>query len=125
MILRTLAALIFALFAISAQAQPPAPRDPAFDKFLAELWKDAHAKGITRATFDNAFAGVAPDPRVIATTKKQPEYKKPAGLYVNQIASPLNEKQGLRKEAEWRPTLDAVEKKFQVERWVILAIWGM
>src|SRR3954470_11186455 len=110
MILRTLAALIFALFAISAQAQPPAPRDPAFEKFLAEVWKDAQAKGITRATFDKAFAGVTPDPRVIATTKKQPEYNKPAGLYVNQIASPVNAKTGLRKEVEWRTTFDAIEK---------------
>ncbi len=68
---------------------------------------------------------MTPDPRVIATTKKQPEYGKPAGLYVNQIASPANAKQGLQKEAEWRSTFDAVEKKYQVERWVILAIWGM
>ena len=68
---------------------------------------------------------MTPDPRVIATTKKQPEYDKPAGLYVNQIASPANAKQGLQKEAEWHSTFDAVEKKYQVERWVILAIWGM
>ena len=126
MILRALAAIaLIAAFAVHAQAQQPAPRDPGFDKFLAELWKDAQPKGITRATFDKAFAGVVPDPRVIATTKKQPEYNKPAGLYVNSIASPLNAKNGLRKEAEWRPTLEAIEKKFKVERWVILAIWGM
>ena len=126
MILRALAALaLIAAFAFHAQAQSTPGRDPGFDKFLAELWKDAQAKGITRATFDKAFAGVTPDARVIATTKKQPEYNKPAGLYVNQIASPLNAKQGLRKEGEWRPTLEAIENKFKVERWVILAIWGM
>jgi lytic murein transglycosylase len=62
---------------------------------------------------------------VIATTKKQPEYGKPAGLYINQIASPANARQGLKKEAEWHSTFDAVEKKYKVERWVILAIWGM
>ena len=26
---------------------------------------------------------------------------------------------------EWAKTFDAVEKKFQVERWVLLALWGM
>src|ERR671921_972740 len=99
MILRALAVLAFIVVcAGSVQAQQPAPRDTAFEKFLAELWKDAQVKGITRATFDRAFAGLTPDPRVIATTKKQPEYNKPAGLYVNQIASPLNAKTGLRKE---------------------------
>ncbi len=126
MILHTLAALAFVLtLAMPAQGQPPTPRDPAFEKFLGDVWKDAQAKGITRATFDKAFAGVTPDPRVIATTRKQLEYNKPAGLYVNQIASPLNAKTGLRKEAEWRTTFDAIEKKYHVERWVILAIWGM
>ena len=126
MILRALAALaLFATLAVPALGQQPAPRDPAFEKFLGEVWKDAQAKGITRATFDKAFAGVTPDPRVIATTKKQPEYNKPAGLYVTQIASPVNAKTGLRKEVEWRTTFDAIEKKYQVERWVILAIWGM
>ena len=32
--------------------------------------------------------------RVIATTKKQPEYGKPAGLYINQIASPAQCRRG-------------------------------
>ena len=126
MILRALAALALVVtLAVPAQGQQPAPRDPAFEKFLGEIWKDAQAKGITRATVEKAFAGVTPDPRVIAATKKQPEYNRPAGLYVNQIASPMNAKTGLRKEAEWRTAFDAIEKKYQVERWIILAIWGM
>src|SRR3954467_5320034 len=126
MILRALAIAWFATgFAASAQAQTATPNNAQFDQFVADLWKDAQAKGISRATFAKAFDGVTPDPRVIATTKKQPEYGKPAGLYVSQIASPLNARQGLKKEAEWRATLHAVEKKSQVGRWVILAIWGM
>jgi lytic murein transglycosylase len=126
MILRIVASLVLCLVAvISAQAQSPSQPDPGFQKFLAELWKDAQAKGITRKTFDNAFAGVTPDPRVIATTKRQPEYNKPAGAYVTSIASPLNARNGLKKEAEWRQTFDAIEKQYRVERWVLLAIWGM
>src|SRR3954471_7271957 len=126
MILQALTIVWFSLgLATSAQAQLVKPNSLQFDQFVADLWKDAQAKGISRGTFVRAFDGVTPDPRVIATTKKQPEYGKPAGLYVSQIASPANAKQGLQKEAEWRSTFDAVEKKYQVERWVILAIWGM
>src|SRR5713226_548271 len=129
MILRIFAPLAFALALTGvASAQPlaaPAPVSADFNKFLAEFWKDAQAQGITRKTFDLAFAGVTPDPRVIATTKRQPEYNKPAGAYVNSIASPQRAAVGLKKEAEWRTTFDAVEKKFQVERWIVLAIWGM
>jgi membrane-bound lytic murein transglycosylase B len=126
MILRTLAAAALLLIAVtSAQAQTADTRDPAFDRFVAELWKEAQAKGITRATFNNAFQGLTPDPRVIATTKRQPEALKPAGAYVTSIASPLNMRTGLKKEQEWRTTFDAIEKKYRVERWTILAIWGM
>jgi lytic murein transglycosylase len=126
MILGTLAAAALLLIAAaSAQAQTVDTRDPAFDHFIAGLWKDAQAKGITRGTFNNAFQGVTPDPRVIATTKRQPEALKPAGAYVTSIASPLNMRTGLKKEQEWRTTFDAIEKKYRVERWVILAIWGM
>ncbi len=108
-----------------AQAQAVHTRGLDFDQFVTELWKDAQAKGITRTTFAKAFADVTPDARVIATTKKQPEYGKPAGAYVTSIASATNAREGLKKEAQWRPTFDAVEKRFRVERWVILAIWGM
>jgi len=126
MILRALAIVWFvAGLAMPAQAQLIKPNSVQFEQFVADLWKDAQAQGISRGTFVRAFDGVTPDPRVIATTKKQPEYGKPAGLYINQIASPANAKQGQQKEAEWHSTFDAVEKKYQVERWIILAIWGM
>jgi lytic murein transglycosylase len=126
MILRALA-FTLALTAI-AQAQPQPrrpPADPDFQKFVAELWKDAQARGITRQTFNLAFAGVTPDPRVIALTTRQPEQAKPMGAYVASLASGQRAATGLRKEAEWRGLFDAVEKRFKVERWVILAIWGM
>ena len=117
--------MLVAGLASVAQAQLVKPNSVQFEQFVADLWKDAQAQGISRATFVRAFDGVTPDPRVIAATKKQPEYNKPAGAYVNQIASPGNAAEGRKKELQWRTTFDAVEKKYRVERWVILAIWGM
>jgi membrane-bound lytic murein transglycosylase B len=129
MILRILAlglALAVALaWALPAQAQQAPATDAAFQKFVSELWKDAQAQGISRATFNLAFQGVTPDPRVIAATTRQPEQAKPAGAYVASLASPQRAAMGVRKEAESRKLFDAVEKRFEVERWIILAIWGM
>jgi membrane-bound lytic murein transglycosylase B len=96
-----------------------------FAKFLAKLWPDAQAKGVTRATFDAAFAGLTPDPRVIGATQKQPEYGKPVGAYVNAVASTERIATGLAKAAEWADTFAAVEQRFAVERWIILGIWGI
>ena len=68
-------------------AAPSRAQDQSFAAFVSELWPDAQAKGVTRATFDAAMKGVTPDPRVIAATKRQPEYGKPVGDYVNAIVS--------------------------------------
>ncbi|MBI2714568.1 MAG: lytic murein transglycosylase [Rhizobiales bacterium] len=116
------AALMVALALLGAPAQA---QEQSFAAFQAELWPDAQAKGITRATFDLALSGVTPDPRVIAATKRQPEYGKPVGAYVNDIVSQGRITRGLAKAKEWSQIFDAVEKKFQVERWVLLALWGM
>ncbi len=62
---------------------------------------------------------------MIAATKRQPEYGKPVGAYVNDIASRGRIANGQRKAKEWSKTFDAVEKKFGVERWVLLALWGI
>ncbi len=122
MIFRALAALtiVVACQGFSAQAQ-----DQSFAAFTAELWPDARAKDITRASFDLAMRGVTPDQRVIAATKRQPEYGKPVGDYINAAVSKGRIARGQAKAKEWTKTFDAVEKKFGVERWLLIALWGM
>jgi peptidoglycan lytic transglycosylase B len=97
----------------------------SFAVFVAKLWPDAHAKDVTRATFDRAMEGVTPDPRVIAATKRQPEYGKPFGSYVNAIVNPRRIADGRLKVEQWSRTFDAVEKKFGVSRWILTALWGI
>ena len=116
-----LVALALFAFCAPAQAQP----QQSFQQFLDELWPDAKAKGITRATFDTAFKGVTPDERVIKATRKQPEYGRPFGDYVNMIANARRIATGRKKAAELKTLFDRVEKQFQVEREVIIAIWGI
>ncbi len=116
--LRFIVALVLTIGCASAHADD-------FETFKTGLWPDAHAKGIARATFDLALRGVTPDPRVIAATKRQPEYGKPVGDYINALASPSRIQRGRDKAREWAKTFDDVEKKFAVERWVLLALWGM
>jgi lytic murein transglycosylase len=119
------AAAVMALLWLYANAYAQEPAQESFAVFEAALWPDAQAKGISRATFDLAMKGVTPDPRVIAATKRQPEYGKPVGDYVNGAVSARRIAAGQRKAQEWANTFNAVEKKFAVERWVLLALWGM
>jgi lytic murein transglycosylase len=118
--------VLMATIAFTLSAGPaPAQDDKNWRAFLDQVWVDAQAKGITRKTFDLAFAGVTPDPRVMPITKRQPEYIKPAGAYVNDFVSADKVSKGVRKEKEWSKTFDAIEKQYGVDRWVILSIWGV
>jgi peptidoglycan lytic transglycosylase B len=110
---------------LAVLAEPSRGQEQPVSAFLADLWADAQAKGISRATFDTAMKGFVPDQRVISATRRQPEYGKPVGDYVNAIVSKRRIADAQLKGREWAKTFDAVEKKFEVERWVLLALWGM
>jgi peptidoglycan lytic transglycosylase B len=122
MIVRFLAALTLIACCLGNTARA---QEQSFAAFVDALWPDAQAKGVTRTTFDLALHGVTPDQRVIAATKRQPEYGKPVGDYINSAASKGRIVRGQAKEKEWTKTFDAVEKKFGVERWILVALWGM
>jgi lytic murein transglycosylase len=124
-LIRALLIVVLTLAAAPLALAQRASPDQSFAAFVNALWPDAQAKGITRATFDTAMNGVTPDPRVIAATKRQPEYGKPVGDYINALASPGRIKRGLAKAEEWSKTLVAVEKKYSVERWILVSLWGM
>jgi len=107
------------------QSTAPAQVPLAFSAFLQELWPDARAKGVTRATFDMAFAGITPDPRIMPITQRQPEFGQSVGNYIASFASKSRIETGMRKAAEHAATLDAIEKRYGVDRYLILAIWGV
>lgn len=118
------AALVL-LLALLAAPELARAQDQTFAAFVKDLWPDAKAKGITRVTFDRAMKGVTPNPKVIAATQRQPEYGKPVGDYINALASPGRITRGQAKAKQWSWIFDAAEKKFAVERWILLALWGM
>src|SRR3984957_15907534 len=54
----------------------------AFHGFIETLWPLAEAGGVSRPTFDSAFAGVTFDPTVVASAGSQPEFVRPIWDYV-------------------------------------------
>lgn len=97
----------------------------SFAAFLANLWPDAAKAGITRATFDVAFAGLNLDPNVLAARQHAPEYGKPLGPYIANLVSPSRIGVGLRRSAQWSATLQAVEQKYGVDEHILVSIWGI
>ncbi|MEX2519946.1 MAG: lytic murein transglycosylase [Paracoccaceae bacterium] len=101
---------------------------PAYASFAA--WRNAFrgrtvAAGISGATFDRAFAGVEPNPKVLELDRFQPEFSRPIWEYLDSAVSASRIETGREKAAEMGRTLAAVESTYGVEREAALAIWGL
>lgn len=99
--------------------------EAGFQRFVQGLWPAAKARGVSRATFDEAFRGVGPDPKIVALTTKQSEFVRPIWDYVNGAISAQRLERGRQMAAEWSKTLAAVERTYGVPRSVVLGVWGM
>ena len=116
-----------ALIALAAVMAAPhrADASPAFQAFVEGLWPDAQARGVSRATFDNAFRGVVPDPKIGATTGKQSEFVRPVWHYIAAATAPGTVAKGQAAARQWAPVLAGVERTYGVPSSVVLALWGL
>ncbi len=116
---------IAAAAAKRAAAEAARKTDAAFHAFVGGLWPLAEARGVKRATFDAAFAGVAFDPRTVAHTVKQAEFVEPIWVYLANAVSPERVARGRAKAEDVRPWLTKAEKAYGVDPAVLMGIWGM
>ena len=96
-----------------------------FQSWVERFWPTAKAAGITRQTYDLAFKGMTPDPKVVEAANFQPEYVKPIGEYIDRVVSDKRVETGKTKLVENKELLDAIEKRYGVDRHIIVAIWGV
>lgn len=96
-----------------------------FSRWVADFWPDANAAGISRATFERAFAGVSPDPEVLEKAEYQPEFVKPMWDYVERAVSDQRIETGRQMLHQYGPVLDSIERTYGVDRHILVAIWGM
>jgi membrane-bound lytic murein transglycosylase B len=113
-----------ALFAAARDdGSPPSPAD--FQEFLQSLWPLAAEKGITRGTFDAAFAGLTLDPAAPAASNSQAEFDKPLKSYLNEAVSPRRIARGRECLNRWQDELQQIERRFGVPREILLAAFGI
>jgi len=103
-----------------------AAENKAFAQWLAAFYPEAHEQGISRAIWETAFAGVVePYPEVLAKANYQPEFTTEIWDYLDIRVNPLSVAKGEKMDRYYDQTLAEVEKKFGVEKSVLLAIWSM
>ena len=114
------------LCAVLSLSAAPAQADPKFEAFVQSLWPQVKAAGISRALFDQAFAGITePDQAVLKLAKTQPEFTSTTFEYLSKAVTPIRIESGQAMKAENSKLLAAIEKKYGVDRHILLGIWGM
>ena len=118
-----------AAIALSASLSPASAADPAFQKWLADLWPQAQMLGVSRATFDAATRGLEPDlslpdldlpGREGAPPRGQAEFVQTPADYIKEANIARLAGQGKKLAVQYRPTLTAIEDKFGVPGNVLL-----
>ncbi len=105
---------------------PPAWADAKFEAFVQSLWPRVKAAGFSRDLFDSAFAGVTePDQVVLKLAKTQPEFTSTTSEYLAKAVTPIRIESGQAQKASEAKLLAAIEKKYGVDRHILLGIWGM
>ena len=102
-----------------------AARTGHFGAFVASLWPEAHARGVSRSTFDAAFLGVTPDPTVIEKSHNQAEFRKTIAEYLETAVSDKRIALGREKYAQYQAWLARAEAEFGVDRYIIMGVWGL
>jgi membrane-bound lytic murein transglycosylase B len=108
-------------------AASPALADAKFEAFIQNsIWPQVKAAGISRALFDEAFAGITePDQAVLKLAKTQPEFTSTTDAYLAKAVTPIRIETGQAMKIENAKLMNAIQKKYGVDQHVVLGIWGM
>ncbi len=130
MIVRTLILCLLAAFALvvmhrQSHAQESRMEASGFHAFVEGLWPQAHRRGVSRETFDGAFAGVTPDEAVLEKTRHQAEFKKTVAQYLASAVSQTRIETGQERGRAYKEVLEKAESRFGVDPYIVLGVWGL
>ncbi|MFO7738935.1 MAG: lytic murein transglycosylase [Desulfatiglandaceae bacterium] len=97
----------------------------SFKSWLGDLRREALAKGISQATFDEAFAEIKPIPRVIELDRNQPEFRMTLTEYLDRVTPKHRIIQGRKELAKHHTLLMKLYDRYRVEPWFLIAFWGI
>src|ERR1700758_3274922 len=131
--MRRAAFIALAAIACLFGSSPACAADAAFAQFIASLWPEAQAAGVSRATFDRETAGLEPDyklPDLILPGRPatgapaQAEFVQVPSDYIREAAIARLAGEGERLMQKYRDALNTIEARFGVPATIVLAIWG-
>src|SRR5690349_2179305 len=112
---------------------PARAADTGFTQFVASLWPEAQAAGVSRASFDEETRGLEPDYRLpdlilpgrpATGAPAQAEFVQVPADYVRESSIARLAAEGQRLLAKYPAPLAEIERRFGVPATIVLAIWG-
>ncbi|SMF05576.1 membrane-bound lytic murein transglycosylase B [Xaviernesmea oryzae] len=120
----------FAFFLLAGLATATMPidarADAGFKAWIVQFYQTAAKSGISRSTYEKAFAGITePDRDVLDKARYQPEFKSRIWDYLDSRVNPYTVRIGREMKARHGSTLAALERHYGVDKHILLAIWSM
>jgi membrane-bound lytic murein transglycosylase B len=116
-----------ALLPAALIAQDPAAAPPAvpFAEWLAQLRKDALARGITEATVESALTGVEPLPVVVERDRTQAERTQTIDEYLRRRVDRKTVTTAREMMKRHAAILEKVSAQYGVPSSILVAVWGL
>jgi membrane-bound lytic murein transglycosylase B len=123
-VIRLAAALWIA--AAAGAAATPASASEGFRNWVSNFRAVAAKSGVSSETYRRAFAGIdTPDAEVLEKARTQPEFKAPVWDYFDNRVHEQSVAVGQAMAKKYAKTLAGIERRYGVDRHILLAIWSM
>ncbi|HEX5070430.1 MAG TPA: lytic murein transglycosylase [Vicinamibacterales bacterium] len=107
-------------------SQTPAPTPTqTFEQFLAGVRAEALKAGVRAETIDAAFAGLEPNPVVIARDRAQPEATQSLDEYLAARLTPTRIENGRTMAQTHAELLTRIEQIYGIQPHLMIAFWGL
>jgi membrane-bound lytic murein transglycosylase B len=104
--------------------RPPA-EEAAFSQFLETLWPAARSAGVSRELFDEAVAGLTPEPSVLSKPRRQAEFIISIPAYIAGAVTNGRIARGRATAAELAGPLKRIEARYGVPAEILVAVLGV
>ncbi len=102
-----------------------AQTESGFQVWVNSFRSRALTNGISQKTFNQAFRGVQLNQRVMQLDRKQAEFSRQIWDYLDTATSPKRVKNGKAAKKKHKGKLRKIEKIYNVDASVVVAIWGL
>src|SRR5262249_46208129 len=99
--------------------------EAAFEHWVDNFRPRALARGVSGATYDRVMRGLKPDTYGLSAIHNQDEFREALWQYLNRRVSDWRIITGKERAKEYAGLFDRIERDFGVDRYTMLALWGI